>query len=193
MNIFKLNFSLALLLIALGFSSCQNQDTEINEVEFVLPVVKNQQQALLDFFENSGNYINSPQSPFLLDIDDVKDNMDNYLLIDIRYHEDYYKGHIDGAINVDRENIIAFLKTLNIYQYEKIILIDNTGQGSAYVASILRAIGYGNIFPMKYGMSVWNEVFAFNWTDKLGDKYADFITTDNYEKNPKGDFPNINS
>lgn len=193
MNIVKINFSLIILLFTLGFTSCQDQDTNTQEIEFILPVVENQQKALLDFFEKSGNYINSPNSPFLLDIDDIRENMSNYLLIDIRYHEDYSKGHIDGAINVDREHIMAFLKTLNIYQYEKIVIIDNTGQGSAYVASILRAIGYGNIYPMKYGMSVWNKVFASNWTDKLADKYASFITTENLDKNSKGEFPKIHT
>ncbi len=193
MNIFKINISIILLLLTIGFVSCTDQEVISEEIQIVLPIVENQQKALLDFFEESGNYINSPQSPFLLDVEDIKANMDKYLLIDMRYHEDYYKGHIDGAINVDRENIIAFLKTLNIYQYEKIILIDNTGQGSAYVASILRAIGYGNIFPMKYGMSVWNNEFAFNWTDKLADKYASFITVEDYPKNKKGDFPTINT
>jgi len=57
-----------------------------------------------------------------------------------------------------------------------IIIIDNTGQGATYVTSILRAIGYGNAFAMKFGMTAWNPKFESNWTQKVGDRAKSLIT-----------------
>ena len=193
MKKYKMYLGLFLLLATFGFVSCNETEPETKEVELIIPKIDNQEEALLNFFKSSGDYINAANSPYLIAPDDVKDNLDKYLIIDIRFHEDYVKGHIDGAINVDREKIIDFLKSLNIYQYEKIIIVDNTGQGAAYVSSILRAIGYGNIYPMKYGMASWNKVFAYNWTEKIGDKYSQYITKKEFKKNPKGKFPVINT
>jgi len=187
----KFNKVLGVLLVFVGiaFSSCTETAIDSKQASIDIPTISNQPLALAEFFNNSGDYINGSNSPYLLSVDDVKENLDKYLLIDTRYHEDYVKGHIDGAVNVDREMIIDFLKSINIYQYEKIIIIDNTGQGAAYIASILRAIGYGSTYPMKYGMGSWNKLFADNWKTNVGNKYANYITSKNFKKAPKGKLP----
>jgi rhodanese-related sulfurtransferase len=181
--------SLVTLLFIWG---CTTPQPETKYTQLKMPKIENQSQVLLDFFQKSGDYINSPESPFLITAEEVNMYKDNYLLLDIRYHEDYVSGHIDGAINIDRENVISFLKTFNSYQYEKIVLIDNTGQGSAYVVSILRAIGYGNAYALKFGMTVWNPKFTFKWTEQIGDKYKEFLTDKTTRKKSKGKYPVIN-
>ncbi len=182
------------MAFCLSFSvmwSCTTPENDMNIVELQMPKIDDQSKALLDFFQASGDYINSPASPFLIKAEEVEANKINYLLLDIRYHEDYVAGHIDGAINIDRENIISFLKTFNSFQYEKIVIIDNTGQGSAYVVSILRALGYGNAYALKFGMSVWNSKFAFNWTEKIGNRYSEYLTDENKPKKSAGKYPVI--
>jgi rhodanese-related sulfurtransferase len=182
-----------LLFISVSFNSCTDNSIETKQASIIIPPITNQAETLANFFNSSGDYINAANSPYLISVDDVKDNLDNYLVIDTRYHEDYTKGHIDGAINVDRENIIKFLKSINIYQYEKIIIVDNTGQGAAYVASILRAIGFGSVYPMKDGMASWNKEFAFHWQNGIGDKYNDYVESKVNKKPKKGKLPNINT
>ncbi len=193
MKKFNVILGILLMLISVSFSSCTNDNVSSTAATIDIPPIKNQSEALANFFAKSGDYINAINSPYLISVDDVKDNLDNYLIIDTRYHEDYVKGHIDGAINVDREKIISFLKSLNIYQYEKIIIVDNTGQGAAYVASILRAIGYGSVYPMKDGMASWNKEFAYHWADAVGDKYPNYITSEVYKKAKKSSLPKINT
>jgi len=187
----KFNKILGILLvfIAVAFSSCTETTIDSKQATIDISPIVNQPQAIVNFFNNSGDYINDSYSPYLLSVDDVKDNIDKYLLIDSRYHEDYVKGHIDGAINVDREMIIDFLKSINIYQYEKIIIIDNTGQGAAYITSILRAIGYGSVYGMKYGMGSWNKLFSDNWKANIGNKYSNYINDEYVKKAPKGKVP----
>ncbi len=193
MKIYKNIIGVLLVLISISFNSCTEAPLEGKQVSIDIPKIENQSETIVNFFNANGDYINGTNSPYLISVDEVKENMDNYLLIDTRYHEDYVKGHIDGAINVDRERIIDFLKSLNIYQYEKIIIIDNTGQGAAYIASILRAIGYGSVYPMKYGMSSWNKAFASHWTDNLGNKGTSIITNEDFKKPKKGKLPKMNA
>ncbi|MCK5856631.1 MAG: rhodanese-like domain-containing protein [Bacteroidales bacterium] len=185
----KLFKGILLVFIAFAFSSCTETVLDSKQATINLPQITDQSDAIVNFFNNSGDYINGENSPYLISVDEVKENIDKYLLIDTRYHEDYVLGHIDGAINVDREMIIDFLKSINIYQYEKIIIIDNTGQGSAYVTSVLRAIGYGSAYGMKFGMSSWSKVFADRWQKNVGDKYANYITKEEFAKAPKGKIP----
>ncbi len=193
MKKYNIILGILLILISISFSSCTNDVVESTHATINIPPITNQSEALANFFNSSGDYINAINSPYLISIDDVKDNLDNYLIIDTRYHEDYVSGHIDGAINVDREHIINFLKPLNIYQYPKIIIVDNTGQGASYIASILRAMGFGNVFPMKDGMASWNKKFAFHWQNGIGDKYNNYIDTKIYKKAKKGKLPTVNT
>ena len=193
MKMYKNILGVLLVFISISFSSCSEESIGNKEASIVIPKIDNQSEAIVNFFSESGDYINGTHSPYLIGVDEVNENLDNYLLIDTRYHEDYVKGHIDGAINVDREKIIGFLKSINIYQYEKIIIIDNTGQGAAYVASILRAIGYGSVYPLKYGMSAWNKEFVSHWANNVGDKGASLITNEVVKKGKKGKLPKINT
>jgi len=193
MKIYKyFKISLLISVLAIGFGACTSSDSNASKnVELRMPAINNQAGVLAKFFDKSGDYINSPQSPFLIRADEVMELKENYLLLDIRYHEDYVAGHVEGAINIDRENIISFLNSYNSFQYDKIIVIDNTGQGATYVTSILRAIGYGNAFAMKFGMTAWNPKFESNWTQKVGDRAKSLITKEETPKGPKVGCPSI--
>lgn len=188
-RILKIAFLIS--VVGSGMWGCGTPEEGPNTVKLKMPKIENQSQALIDFFANSGDFANSPDAPFIIKADEVEANKGQYLLLDIRYHEDYVAGHIDGAINIDRENIIHFLKTFNRFQYDKIIVIDNTGQGAAYVVGILRALGYGNAFAMKFGMSVWNNKFAYNWTENVGDRFKEFTTNKPTPKGPSKKYPEL--
>lgn len=191
----KINKYIAYLLLTsvVIFTSCANEPIESKPAVIDIPQITNQSEALLNLFTKSGEYINGVDSPYLISAEKVNDNKENYLLIDTRYHEDYINGHIDGAINIDREMLIDFLKSTNIYQYHKVIIIDNTGQASTYITSMLRAIGFGSTYAMKFGMNAWNSKVANQWSINIGNKYANALTTEPTPKNKKGDYPTINT
>jgi rhodanese-related sulfurtransferase len=191
----RLNLLLGLLFLssALMFQSCNNGLKRTEKVDVAVSPIADQAQAIVTLLEHHGDYVNAPGSPYLLAADDVFYNKNNYLLIDIRTKDDYVKGHIDGAYNVPRADLLKFLDTLDASQYEKIVICDNDGFESAYAASILRGKGYGNAFPLKYGMGAWNGIFATGWKNSGSNKYAGALVTTNTPKHKKGALPKINT
>lgn len=182
-----------LIVFVASLSACTDSVIESKSAKISIPAITNQSQALIKFFSESGDYVNGVEAPFLITADEVNENKDNYLIIDVRYHEDYLLGHIDGALNVDREMLVEFLKATNIYQYKKIVIVDNTGQAATYITSLLRGMGFGSTYAMKFGMTAWSKSITDTWNDNIGNKYVEFITSNPTEKNKKGSFPKINT
>ena len=138
---------------------------------------------LLNFIKNSGDYINSRGVPNMVSAEDINENLSNYFVIDIRLHEDYVAGHIPGAVNVQTSNIIDYLdKYVSPIIYDKIIIACYSGQSASYITSVLRLLGYNNVYAMKYGMGSWNRIFD-DWSKNVSNKYANRLET---KSNPKG-------
>ncbi len=141
-------------------------------------VAKNKNLTLEDFVVKSGNIITKKIYPPIIHADEIAYNLSDYLLIDIRPKKQYEEGHIDGAWNVDRKDLLNFLRTqVNPAFYKKIIIIDTYGPVSTYIASVLRFYGYDNAFGLKFGMAAWNKDFAKYIKPYLSNKYADRLDT----------------
>lgn len=191
MTIFKSIFLIASLATLIGFSSCSTKFEPISQVDISSIAIADPSQAMVELNQLNGDYINAKGSPYLLDVSDVYLYKSQYLLLDLRSVSDYESGHIDGAIRVERSNLLDYLKKNNPETYEKVILIDNTGFESAYAASILRAVGYSQVYPLKNGMAVWNKQFASNWTNALSNKYSNQLETTNNSSGKKRKLPEI--
>ena len=189
----KLNliFGLLLLSSALIFQSCGQARKTTEKVDIVVSPIQNPAQAMVNVYEHHGDYVNAKGSPYMIAADDVFYNKDNYLILDIRSKDDYVKGHIDGAYNVSRDGVIAFLAKKDASQFEKIVVCDNDGFESVYTASILRGLGYDNSFALKYGMGSWNSVFAAGWKSSGSSKYQSSLETKANPKHKKGNLPKI--
>lgn len=125
---------------------------------------------LLNYLEANGNYINSGEMPSIVGVDEVYNNLLNYLIVDIRSKDDYSAGHISGAINVQNDSLIQFLNSEDsLSQYQKIIIVSNDGQASAYYTSLLRIYGINNVYSLNFGMALWNNIFANNWLENAKD------------------------
>jgi rhodanese-related sulfurtransferase len=58
------------------------------------------------------------------------------------------------------------------FEYDKIILISEDGQISSYTTCLLRLMGYGNVYSMRWGMSAWNNRYAQEgWLKGVSGKY----------------------
>ncbi|MCF6365480.1 MAG: rhodanese-like domain-containing protein [Bacteroidales bacterium] len=154
---------------------------------------ENETEALFDFFEKSGSYINSPQIPALVFADDVFENIREYKLIDIRNTIEYLSGHIESAENIKPKDIINYMKFgISAVSFEKIVIISNSGFDASYVTSVLRLLGYNNVFALKYGMSSWNKEFANEyWNNNLSSKYVSTLETAKNEIPEKNNYPTI--
>jgi rhodanese-related sulfurtransferase len=158
--------------------------------------VNTEAQMLLKYLEESGDYVNGRNFPSLIKASAVyKELAGKTKIIDLRNPEAYAKGHIKGAVNVEFSKIPDyFTNAIKPFEFDKIVMICNLGQISSYTTSLLRLMGYGNVYAMRWGMSSWNKDFAKDsWLDAVSAKYEDKLETTENEKTALTDFPIMNT
>lgn len=196
----KINYYFLTLLLSLAFLlySCGNGEkaTEktTTETEVVGDVAVNETQILVDYLEANGNFINSKKVPAMIKSKEVHENLDNpnYLVVDIRAAKDYNNGHIAGADNIKmKELIIYFENDILATDYEKISIVCYSGQSASYSTSVLRLLGYDNVYAMKWGMASWNMPFGDKWLSHLGNDYTDKLVTDASPKAAASSLPTL--
>jgi rhodanese-related sulfurtransferase len=192
----KKTFLYLLSIFVLTFTSCEqyyNPGLNVNTVQEDTTKSFTEFEILMRFIPNSGDYINSAKVPSMVSAEDINDNLSKYFIIDLRAKEDYVKGHIAGAVNVQVDNILDYLdEFVSPSTFDKLVLTCYTGQKSSYVTSVLRLIGYDNVYAMKYGMSAWNRSLD-RWTPKLSSKYVNALETEPHYKGKSNPYPVINT
>lgn len=185
------SFTALILLASLFFVSCSGKEKENNNN------LINESSVLLDYLENTGNVINSPEIPKLINADEVFENLhgSNYLVIDLRKSEDFAKGHIKTSVNIQAENILNFFENIiEPNSFDKIILICNNGFLSNHVNAVLRLLDYKNVFSLRYGLSSWNKTIAKDhWLAARSSFLENKMDKETYEKPGKGELPRINT
>ncbi len=200
MNTSKLNWllalTIALILTACGGSQKDNETQKKDQKEEV-QTQTSETDLLLTYIEKTGDFINSPAVPAMIKASEVKENIGNpkYLVLDIRKEADYLDGHIEGAVHVSEDNILNYLTTKSQPgNYKKIALVCYSGQSASYVTSILRLMGYANVYAMKWGMCAWSPKYAQEkWLKNINTKFKDKIDTISHAKAPKGNLPTIST
>lgn len=143
--------------------------------EMINPVVIGKETTmLLKDLEENGDYVNSEGFPSLIKASIVNDNLDkNILVIDMRPAELFAEGHIKNAVNKRFEELPSWFEAgIKPFKYDKIILVCEDGQVSSYTTSLLRLMGYGNVYAMRWGMSAWNMRYAQEgWLKGVSGKY----------------------
>ncbi len=180
-------------LITVLFSSCEryyNPGLNLKTVQEDTVTGKDI-DVLLRYINNSGDYINSKGMPNMISAENVNDNLSEYFVIDTRSKEEYVDGHINGAVNVQIPKLIEYLeKNISPSSYDKIIIACHSGQSASYATSILRLIGYNNVYAMKYGMSAWNKTLD-KWSPNISNKYANKLETADNPKVKEYPYPDI--
>ncbi len=142
---------------------------------------------LIDQLREQGDYVNSRQFPSMIKAPTVYEELEgNIHLIDLRREELYTKGHIKGAVNVRRSEILHhFENEILPFQYDKIILICYGGHIASYTTQLLRLLGYGNVYAMRFGMSSWHGDFAKDfWAAGISSDYQDQLVSEDSPKPP---------
>ena len=175
-------FFVFLLLCIFSISGCKGKKTEIKQdlVQAVnttanKPVTIGTETTLLlkDLKEN-GDYVNSKVFPSLIKASIVNESLGkNILIVDLRSPKQFAEGHIKGAVNKKFEEVPSYFETgIKPFEYEKIIVVSEDGQISSYATCLLRLMGYGNVYSMRWGMSAWNNKYAQEgWLKGLSGKY----------------------
>jgi rhodanese-related sulfurtransferase len=137
-------------------------------------IISNETALLLKELKDNGNYVNTKEYPSLIKASVVNESLSkNILVIDIRSSKQFNEGHIKGAVNKKFEDLPVYFQTgIKPFKYDKIIMVCNGGQQSSYTASLLRLMGYGNVYSMRWGMSAWNNKYAEEgWLKNVSGKY----------------------
>ncbi len=188
-NLFYLIMILPFLFI---YTGCSKTDDPVTP-----PVTVNEAQVLAEYFEANGDFLNVT-APAVITAADVNSlrltNPTKLLVIDVRSAADFAaKGRIAGAVQVDLKNIVTYMKTANSTSYEKVVIACYSGQTAGYAVSLLRLLGYTNVFSLKWGMSSWNADCATSWAaPNIGNNYTGFVTTPT-TKAAAGSLPTLNT
>ena len=170
----------------------QEQKPEIVQEVRKPVVIGNETMLLLNELEKSGDYVNSKEFPSLIKASIVNESIGhNTLIIDIRNSSEFSAGHIKSAVNKKFEELPAYFETgIKPFEYDKIIIVCEDGQVSSYTASLLRLMGYGNVYAMRWGMSAWNDSFAKNgWLKSVSGKFESSLEKSVNEKPVNREMP----
>jgi len=179
----------------------KQQSNQIREQTSVQPKTRTveinvEAKKLLVYLEENGDYVKGRSFPSMIKTSEVHDELDsNNYIIDLRSPESFAKGHIKGAHRVAFSDLPNYFeKEIHPKDYNKIVLVCYAGQISGYATSLLRLMGYNNVYSMKWGMSSWNKDFAANsWLDAVSDEYETQLDSTNNNPGPAGDLPKMNT
>jgi rhodanese-related sulfurtransferase len=147
--------------------------------------VGNETQLLLNELRDNGNYVNSKDFPSLIKASVVHESLGkNIQVIDIRTPDKFAAGHIKGAVSKRFEDLPSYFESgIKPFEFEKIIIVSDDGAVASYTTSLLRLMGYGNVYAMRWGMSSWNMDYAKNgWLKDVSGKYEDKLEKTANEK-----------
>ncbi len=147
----------------------------------------------LFYLEDQEDYINSNNMPSVVNVEEVYNNLDKYLVLDVRTNSEYLAGHISGAVNVMNDSLLHYIGSNDVTKFQKIIIVSSDGQASSYYTCLLRLYGITNVYSLLFGMSQWNPVFSNVWSNNIGDSpAARRFTFGTYSNDSISYLPNIN-
>jgi rhodanese-related sulfurtransferase len=154
------------------------------------PVINEDTRLLIKDLDENGDYVNSRNFPSLIKASSVYDASGTDIhIIDIRGTSDFNMGHLQDAVNISFDALPEYLMTgIKPFEFEKIIIVSADGQLASYTTSLLRLMGYGNVYALRWGMSGWNTLFADSgWLKGCSsDNQSNLETTVNSKSAAKG-------
>jgi len=187
------------LLCFFSITGCKEKKTEnkkelVQAVNIPSVVIGNETDLLLKDLKENGDYVNSKVYPSLIKASIVNESLGkNIFIIDLRTPGQFSEGHIKSAVNKKFEELPAFFETgIKPFEYDKIIIVSDDGQVSSYAASLLRLMGYGNVYSMRWGMSAWNNKFAKEgWLKGVSGKFEAKLENTVNERPPSLGMPEL--
>jgi len=197
-------FKVLTLTVAIAFScmyACKSEKQTTQEDTKPVTVdpatlVSSETKLMLDYLNELGDYVNSRAFPSLIKASSVYEGLGgNQLVIDIRTPEEFSEGHIKGAVNVSFSELVDYFENSIVpFELDKIILISKDGQESSYATCLLRLMGYGNVYSMRWGMSSWSPTFAENgWKKAISADFEEMLVKEDSKKASPSKLPELNT
>jgi rhodanese-related sulfurtransferase len=193
-------YALFFSLLAIFAAGCTGKKSEkkqeaIKEVA-AAPVIGQETLLLLKDLEANGDYVNSQYFPSLIKASVVNDELGkNNLIVDLRSPELFSQGHIKGAVNINFGELPGYFETgIKPFEFDRIIIVCEDGQVSSYTTALLRMMGYGNVFAMRWGMCGWSKSYAEKgWLAGASGKYEDRLEITTSETPAASGMPGLNT
>lgn len=166
------------------FTACEEEEKAVNEAEVLVEFLESTESPLRKDYVNT----DMPSIMSATDLRTLNATGDVYI-IDVRAAVDFTTGHIPNAVNVALGDVVDHMESINPDDYSKVAVVCYSGQSAGWVTSLLRLLGYDNVFSLKWGMSSWHEDFSSPWNSNISNLYATQFTSDVTEKGPEGDLP----
>ncbi|MBN1989618.1 MAG: hypothetical protein JW783_09505 [Bacteroidales bacterium] len=148
--------------------------------------------SLITYIERSGDIINGPSTPALMSAQELYTHLDSgYLVVDIRNEEAFAAAHIENAVNVPLEGLLHFFENrVDANGFKKIAITCYSGQTASYATSLIRLLGYSNVYALKWGMGGWTEDGSV-WAKRISSRYEPLVEQTDNMQNPAGKFPGL--
>lgn len=82
-------------------------------------------------------------------------NRSNPVVIDVRSAAEFSSGHIQGAINIPRENIKDRLSEIEKWKGRSLIVLCASGVRSSRACAEFRKQGFSEVFELRGGVNAW--------------------------------------
>jgi rhodanese-related sulfurtransferase len=188
-------FSFILVATVFLAFSCKTTTEKPSGTAVSQPQIKTEAALLEEYLAASGDYVNSRQFPSMIKSETVLESLDSSsLVIDLREPASFARGHIKGAVNVEFSDLPSYFEsTIRPYEYEKIIVVCAHGQRSGYATLLLRLMGYGNVYSMRWGMAAWNPKLAEDrpWSALISSDYSSKLETKENLPAAPGNYPEL--
>ena len=123
-------------------------------------------------------YVNSSDCPGVISATSLRDNLDNYTVIDIRASSAYLAGHIPGAYNSSLATILDDVGT-TIPTDKPLVVACYSGQSAGHAKIALEMMGYTDTYTLGFGMASWSPATSASWDNAIGDALTTPETTNN--------------
>ncbi len=177
--------SSAILLFSCGEKQVAKENTLSPQAAF---------DSLITYIERSGDIINGPDIPAMISAPELYQLLDSSIyIIDTRSSEEFANAHIPGSVNVPFTQLLNYFENkIEPNSFKDIVLVCNAGQTASYATSILRLLGYNNVYALKWGFSSWHkETAEKRWIPRISNKYTELLERSSNIKYGPREFPAI--
>ncbi|MFC2132966.1 rhodanese-like domain-containing protein, partial [Bacteroidota bacterium] len=184
----KFRFITLIMISAfLVVTSCE-KDAAVKESEVLAEYLESTDSPLMK------DYVNT-ELPSIIGATEVKtlNEAGQAYVIDIRPADVFASGHIPGAYNVALADLLTHVQTADFTGIAKIVVTCYTGQSAGYGVTLLRLMGYDNVYSLKWGMCSWHDDFAGKWYTAIstGNAFATQFTSVVTEKGAEVNMPEL--
>lgn len=87
----------------------------------------------------------------------TKMNNGNTVVVDVREHDEFNKGHIESAVNLPLSKIKEQTSSFETYKNNQLLIVCQDGTRSATAGKIVTKAGLKDVFVITGGMQSWQE------------------------------------